>query len=195
MAVKREREFLPDTSYVVLGLLSFGRRLTGYELRRWAQDSIRFFWAVPAMSQIYRDLERLAAHGYVTAREEPAGERPRTTYGITGAGRRELRRWLDHAPVGEPTVHHPVALRLFLGHATTPSRLVEVLEEHRRHVDELLAELRAVTAGLGDDPTFEAPRRVARWGRTFYGAERRAVREALVRVEETPPPPAPAGPG
>jgi len=56
-------EELPTTAWAVLGLLSFGRELSGYELRKWADASIRFFYGSPAMSQIYRELRRLEAVG------------------------------------------------------------------------------------------------------------------------------------
>ena len=37
---------LPATGYAVLGLLSFGKALSGYELKRWADHSLRyFFWS------------------------------------------------------------------------------------------------------------------------------------------------------
>jgi PadR family transcriptional regulator AphA len=40
------------------------------------------------------------AHGLATARKVHVGRRPRTVYGITGKGRRALRRWMarDNAP-------------------------------------------------------------------------------------------------
>ncbi|HLM29721.1 MAG TPA: hypothetical protein VK360_07350, partial [Acidimicrobiales bacterium] len=54
-----------QTGHTLLGLLSFGTELSGYELKRWA-DNLRFFWSAPAMSQVYREVERLAEAGYVS---------------------------------------------------------------------------------------------------------------------------------
>jgi hypothetical protein len=59
------------TGYAVLGLLSFGRELTGYELKQWADDSLGFFYTAPAMSQIYSELERLRGAGLVQDRAVP----------------------------------------------------------------------------------------------------------------------------
>jgi DNA-binding PadR family transcriptional regulator len=176
-------EFLPDSSYVVLGLLSFGPRLTGYEIRQWALGSTRFFWTAPAMSQIYRELGRLEAAGLVTSRDEAVDDRARTTYGITRRGRTELSRWVNDAPLDEPVFRHPAALRLFLGHMADRDRLVELLQEHHRWVSDLLADLAEVDAGLADDPSFAYPRLVAQWGHRFYGGERRATREAITTLE------------
>src|SRR5256885_16438206 len=50
------RQPLTPTAYAILGLLSFGRELTGYEVKQSADDSLRFFYTAPAMSQIYTEL-------------------------------------------------------------------------------------------------------------------------------------------
>ena len=42
---------LPVTSYALLGLLTFGDELTGYELKQRADNTLRFYWVAPAMSQ------------------------------------------------------------------------------------------------------------------------------------------------
>ena len=42
---------LPVTSYALLGLLTFGDELTGYELKQRADATLRFYWVSPAMSQ------------------------------------------------------------------------------------------------------------------------------------------------
>jgi DNA-binding PadR family transcriptional regulator len=178
--------FLPDSSYVVLGLLSFGSRLTGYEIRQWALGSTRFFWSAPAMSQIYRELGRLEASGYVSSRDEAVDDRARTTYGITRRGRTELSRWVNDAPLEEPEFRHPAALRLFLGHMADRMRLVEILEEHHRWVSDLLADLAEVDAGLAGDPAFEYPSLVAQWGHRFYGGERRATAEIVKALSAEP---------
>ena len=52
-------EVLPATAWAVLGELSFGRELSGYDIKKWADASLRFFYWSPAISQIYRELRRL----------------------------------------------------------------------------------------------------------------------------------------
>lgn len=177
--------WLPTTSYIVLGLLSFGARLTGYELRQWALGSTRFFWAAPAMSQIYRELDRLEERGMVDRRDESGDhDRARTTFGLTDRGLAELRRWVDDAPFEPPLIRHPAAFRLFLGHVGDRSRLVALLEEHRRWADEVLADLAAVGADLEGDDRFTYPSMVVRWGTTFYGSERRATDDAIGSLDD-----------
>ncbi len=181
--------FLPTSSYVILGLLSFGTRLTGYELRQWAEGSVRFFWASPSMSQIYRELEKLEAAGLVDAVDESGdAERARTTHGITVAGRDELRRWVEDAPYEPPMIRHPAAFRLFCAHGADPAKVRAMLEEHRDWAASLLADLAEVEADLLGDERFEAPARVATWGLRFFGAERRAIGQAIADLADPDPP-------
>src|SRR6476659_5110048 len=96
---------LPVTAYALLGLLTFGDELTGYELKQRADMTLRFYWVSPAMSQVYTELSRLAEHGLV----EPVDASARTTqYRITSAGRTALRDWMDATPAGFPALKHPV---------------------------------------------------------------------------------------
>ena len=79
----------------MLGLLTFGDELTGYELKQRADNTLRFYWVAPAMSQIYSELARLTSHGLVepttSARRGPAyddlpdhGGRPGGARGLGG---------------------------------------------------------------------------------------------------------------
>src|SRR5215211_3241740 len=77
------QDAVPATGWTLLGLLSFGRELTGYELRRWAGNSLRHFYAAPAMSQVYAELERLEAAGHTASREVAQGARQVRVHRIT----------------------------------------------------------------------------------------------------------------
>jgi DNA-binding PadR family transcriptional regulator len=165
---------LPTTSYLVLGLLSFGRELTGYELKQWADGSVRFLYAAP-----YTELARLKAAGLVRGRDDSGrAARARTVYAITAKGRRVLQRWLDGAPFEPPTLKHPVALRLFLGHLADEQQLADLLDAHQRWAEQVLADLAAVRAALGEDPDWANAAAVARWGERIFRAERDGARDA-----------------
>ncbi|MGA8371737.1 MAG: PadR family transcriptional regulator, partial [Acidimicrobiales bacterium] len=87
---------LSGTANAVLGLLSFGSELSGYDLKKWADHSLSLFFWSPASSQIYAELRRLEEPGYVTSREVPQDElRNKRVYRITEAGREQLLRWLE----------------------------------------------------------------------------------------------------
>ncbi|HEY8524511.1 MAG TPA: PadR family transcriptional regulator [Acidimicrobiales bacterium] len=166
------------TGYTLLGLLSFGRELSGYELKRWS-DNLRFFWSAPAMSQVYREIERLAAGGYVEQRHVVRdGTRATKVYRLTPAGEEAVRRWLAEEPE-PPVLKHPVALRVFFGHLLTPAQLRRAIEAHRAWCERMLAELGAVCEELGEgddaDPAFRNAALVAEWGLGYYRGELAAV--------------------
>jgi DNA-binding PadR family transcriptional regulator len=178
---------LPITSYALLGLLTFGDDLTGYELKQRADRTLRFYWVSPAMSQVYTELDRLAGEGLVKARE--AGPNHRSSkFRITAKGRRRLARWLEHSDVGFPVLKHPVALRLLIGHLVDPETSRRML---RKHLEALAAHrdgLEQVRASLvGRDAPgdhFRYPSLVADWGLEYLESERVIVERLLERLEQ-----------
>ncbi len=96
--------------YALLGLLA-EEPASGYDLARKFERNLRRYAWHAQHSQIYPELNRLAADGPATVVEE--GPRGRRTYAITDTGRVELRRWvLD--PNDEPVVRNEHVLKLFL---------------------------------------------------------------------------------
>ena len=178
---------LPTTSYALLGLLTFGDDLTGYELKQRADRTLRFYWVSPAMSQVYTELERLSEHGLVTARE--AGPNKRSSkYRITAEGRRSLTRWLEEAPAEFPVLKHPVALRLLIGHLVDPEHSKQLLREHLEALAARRGELEQVRASLrGRDAPgepFRYPSLVADWGLEYLDGERAVIEKLLLRLDE-----------
>ncbi len=180
---------LTPTGYAVLGLLSFGQELTGYELKQWADGSLRFFYTAPAMSQIYSELDRLRAAGFVLDRAVPDGNRTIRTYRITPAGEAVLRAWAQDTEPEPPVLKHHVALRLFLGHLIAPARLLELTTNHRAWVEGRLHELEQVDEDLAGGPpeVWRYARLVAGWGRRYYGAELEALDELRRELEAAVP--------
>jgi DNA-binding PadR family transcriptional regulator len=181
---------LPVTSYALLGLLTFGDELTGYELKQRADFTLRFYWVSPAMSQVYSELARLTDAGLVRRRGQGRG----TTYAISAEGRRTLERWLRDTPAGFPVFKHPVALRLMIGHLSDGASLISMLEEYVEEVRSARSDLRQVRTGLGsaDAPgeSFHHPAMVADWGLAHFDSEIRIARRLLARLgEESGPDP------
>ncbi|SDJ45220.1 PadR family transcriptional regulator [Lentzea albidocapillata] len=172
---------LPATAYAVLGLLSFGQELTGYDLRKWAMNLRYFYWS-PAQSQIYLELRRLLQHGLVEVHLEEQKSRPdKRLYRITDAGLKVFREWLDHAPVGPPLLKHSVALRLFFGHQTNHGRLREVLTEYRDWAVEQTSGLTQLRTEL--DQALPYPALVATWGSAYFAAEITAIDTVLADLD------------
>jgi DNA-binding PadR family transcriptional regulator len=169
---------LPSTSYALLGLLSFGRELTGYDLKKWADSFLRHFYGSPAMSIIYTELKRLEEQGYVAARDVPTDEvRHKRVYAITPSGRTALAAWVRHAPVESPSLKHSVAFRVLLGDLVDPERLTEIVEEHKAHTESVLEELRRMEGTT--DPGLVYPRLVIRWSQRYHENERAAADQLL----------------
>jgi DNA-binding PadR family transcriptional regulator len=73
-------------------VLALGDHST-YELTKQMQLSMHYLWP-RAESNMYAEAKRLVAAGLAESREEWTGERRRTVYAITAAGRSALAEWL-----------------------------------------------------------------------------------------------------
>lgn len=188
-------DFLPTTTYAVLGLLSLGEELSGYEIRQWALRSLKFFYWSPAQSHIYRELRRLEELGYATSSTVRQDARPdKRVFSITEAGRAELKRWVDEAPIAPPVIKYDSALKLFFGHAASPGRLEQVLDEHRAAVEQNLEQLDAVRAMLAaggppeqseqDKARWALADAVATWGQALWASDLNAVKRLKRRIGE-----------
>jgi DNA-binding PadR family transcriptional regulator len=129
--------------YAVLGLLA-RRPSTGYELTQTFDRSLRTSWHA-RHSQIYPELAKLEAADLVEVVRH--GARRSKTYGITAAGRVELRRWLVDA---EPdrSQRSESGLRLFLTPLLDPGDRQAAYERDLAHVEQELAALGEVEAGV-----------------------------------------------
>ncbi|WP_312866578.1 PadR family transcriptional regulator [Streptomyces boluensis] len=164
---------LPPTAWAVLGLLSFPGERTGYELKKWADSSLRFFYWSPAISQIYSELRRLEARGYATSRRSgPDEPRTKRAYTITAEGRAALDHWAGpgHDP-GAPVLKHPLLLRVWLGHLSEPERLRTLVHEHIARTRAELTEVREALARAEGVEAWGHPQIALRW------SERRLVGE------------------
>lgn len=182
---------LPATAWAVLGVLSFGRELSGYQVKRWADHSLTFFYWSPAISQVYSELKRLEENGFVAGRDVAEEQRTTRVYRITDEGRAALTAWLEDSPVEPPVLKHGVMLRLWLGHLSSPARLRDVVEQHRKAVEAVLADLESDERRAEQEPAWEYPAVVLRWGERYYRNELEQTAELLReldRLESSPPP-------
>lgn len=185
---------LPTTSYALLGLLSFGRELTGYELQQFSESTLRFYWVAPAMSQVYSELRRLHGHGLVDASDSANGGRRARRYRINDAGLAALRAWLRTSSPEFPILKHPVALRLLLGHLIDPDEVLGMLERYIRDLERRRAELHGVLDAVQGIPEYTYPAQVATWGLAYYDAERDTVSAIADSLEQRRAPGAQPGP-
>lgn len=160
------------TANAVLGLLSFGRELSGYDLKKWADHSLQLFFWSPATSQIYTELQRLESLGLVTSRlEEKADARSRRLYAITDEGRRWLSHWLASQPVDVPVLKNSMMLRVWLGDLMDPDTLSRMVREHRDLLQGRLESTRADQQVIAGWETMAHAEVVIRWAERYYAAE------------------------
>lgn len=73
------------------------RSWSTYELAKQVKRSLHWFWP-RAERKLYQEPKLLVAAGLATASMEATGNRPRTVYTITDAGRAALAAWLSEPP-------------------------------------------------------------------------------------------------
>jgi DNA-binding PadR family transcriptional regulator len=140
------------TAASLLGFLHHGP-MSGWDLAAVAQTVIGEFWSL-TRSQVYRELERMAATGLVVAGEPEA--RNRRPFEITDAGRAAFAAWIEQEP-GAEQIRFPLLLTVSFGRHLPPAKLRRFVEQHRRVHAERLADYEqqyaaATAPGVEPDP-------------------------------------------
>ncbi|MGX1761466.1 PadR family transcriptional regulator [Streptomyces lydicus] len=181
-----ERPALPATGWAVLGLLSFGEELSGYDLKKRSDRSLHFFYWSPSFSQIYGELKRLEKAGYASSRTvaQETGHRDKRVYVITDEGMAAVRHWVREAPVEPPVLKHGVMLRLWLGHLLEGDRMREVLGRHREYAETMRRRAEADGADARAEEARSCPSLVLKWSERYYTAERDLADAMLADLDE-----------
>jgi DNA-binding PadR family transcriptional regulator len=124
---KGQARTLTTTSYALLATLALRDHST-YELAGQTRRGWRYFWP-RAESNVYAEPKRLVAAGLAEARKESTGQRPRTVYSITEAGRAALADWVA-APSTAQRYESEALLKIFFAENGT--------------VEDMLASIRAI---------------------------------------------------
>ena len=97
--------------YVLLGLLSH-EPMTGYEMKKRLDTTLRFFWG-GSYGSIYPTLNQLEKEGKVTREDVSSNGREKISYSITEYGKDSLKEWL-RKPVEKDELRYETLLKLFL---------------------------------------------------------------------------------
>jgi DNA-binding PadR family transcriptional regulator len=163
---------LRATSWAVLGLLSFDEELSGYDMKKWADWSLRFFYWAPSYSQVYGELHKLEELGLVTSRIVDKNDvRGKRLYRITPEGERAVTAWANESPADPAVLKHGVMLRMWLGHTADPDRLREVLVSHREQSERMRVRAVADIEGAKSNPNWAYPEVVLKWSAQYYADE------------------------
>ena len=142
---------LNHTDYVILGCLHMKPR-AGYDIKRFVDESIRFFWPI-SYGRLYPELKRLAALGLVAAEAESDSGRRRTVYRITEAGVEALRRWLSSPTDPAFQMRDELLLKVFFSDPLTAEEALAQVRVMRARYESVLAHFRAkvpVAAGWAE---------------------------------------------
>ena len=187
---------MTTTTYAVLGLLAI-KPWTTYELIQQVERTLRRVWP-RAQSKLYEEPKKLVALGYAAAEEERVGNRPRTRYTITPAGRAALATWLAEPGAG-PVLEFEQLLKIHLADAGTTddirANLAATLAWVHEQNEENLAAARSYLAGEGAFPERAAINiLMGRFLTDFYAMVDNWARWATETVRDWPDDPATAKP-
>lgn len=182
-AAEIELPALPATAWAVLGTLTFGEELSGYDIKTWADWSLNYFYWSPSFSQVYSELKRLENHGFVRSSDTPGDTRRRRAYSITPEGVEALRVWTRTAQVDRPALKHPTILHLWLGHLNEPDNLKTRVREHIEQMVELRDGAAARAENSSDEPSWAFANMVMNWSCRHYEAEITMAEELLEQID------------
>ena len=171
---------LPTTSFIVLGLLSFGNEMSGYEIRKAAQNLQYFYWS-PAQSQIYRELRRLEEHG--SRHIKQVGKPDKQLFHINEGETAVFKNWLIHETLPPTMLKHPLMLKLYFGHMATPVEMVHMLQQFIENIKEQLGQLAIVEEFMPDKENTNPAAIVVEWGSHHCESELAMAQKLLARFE------------
>ncbi len=117
---------------VILGLLSH-EDLTGYEIKKRMDTSLKYFWGA-SYGSIYPALSDLVKRGLADKRDGAVNKRNKIIYSITGDGRRYLKQWLQ-IPVEKDELRYETLLKLFFGSEGGPLQAISHIEAFREKIE------------------------------------------------------------
>ncbi|MBP5973765.1 PadR family transcriptional regulator [Brasilonema sp. CT11] len=114
------------------------RPCTGYDLAKKFDGSVGFFWSA-SHQQIYRELSKLEAQGWIASETIPQQGRPdKKLYHVTEQGKHQLLDWI--AQPCEPTpIKDDLLVKIFSGYVAQKQTILEELERHRQAHEEKLS--------------------------------------------------------
>jgi DNA-binding PadR family transcriptional regulator len=170
---------------VLLGLLTI-EPMSGYDLGQNIRGSVGHFWN-ESYGQIYPNLKKLEAGGFVTSeRERQKGKPDRHVYSIAKKGRERLALWLAVAP--QPEIpRNELLLKLFFGAQASPEIAIQQVESMVESESSALREFKRIEEQLSKGKQYpDAPywRMTLRFGQLELKAHLRWGEETLAELRK-----------
>lgn len=175
---------ISSSTQALLGLLTI-EPMSGYDLGQNVRTSVGHIWN-ESYGQIYPNLKKLAAAGFVSSKtEKQKGKPDRRIYSITQKGRDQFVEWLGIPPQAD-IPRNEMLLKLFFGSQVPASILIAYIErmvvEHRALLEKFTHIEREELAE--HKHRLEAPfwRMSARYGQLAMEAHLRWAEETLAAL-------------
>ena len=156
---------------VILGLLSH-EDLTGYEIKKRIDASLKFFWSA-SFGSIYPTLKELVANGLSTKSDMDGNDRNKIRYTITKQGRQHLKNWLE-IPVEKDELRYETLLKLFFADSADEKTAIGHIENFEAKIRTGLPFLTLAVKNLesisGEDETHLYYMLTAKFGVKVYEA-------------------------
>lgn len=117
--------------YVILGLLSH-EELTGYEIKKRMDTSLKYFWGA-SYGSIYPALGDLVDRGLANKRNGAENKRNKIIYSITEEGRNYLKEWLQ-IPAERDELRYETLLKLFFGNEAGALQAISHIDAFQRKI-------------------------------------------------------------
>ncbi len=177
---------LTPTSHTLLGYLAI-TPMSGYDLTTAVHRSVAQFWPI-SKSQIYKELPRLEADGFIAGTDVSQDLLPdKRVYETTAAGLAELDHWLADDELPPMLSRLPVLLKLFFGHRMGDEPIRSMLLAERGSETAAIARFEAVLAHLESVPAARYVRATARYGLITARANVEWVDETLAELDQEIP--------
>jgi DNA-binding PadR family transcriptional regulator len=135
---------------VILTVLAH-RPMTGYEIARNFDQVLSHFWRA-SHQQIYRELARMNADGYVVFRAVAQSGKPdKKLYSLTKAGRAALKKWVA-APTDPPRPQNDLLVKILAGLLVNPPALKREIARVQEGTAAYLKQLRLIEVECLNQP-------------------------------------------
>lgn len=157
--------------HAILGLLNY-QEMTGYDIDRWLQKPISFFWYAQT-SQVYKELNVLLKNHWVEHRMEVQTGKPnKKIFSITEEGIIELRRWLGDVDLVEIMKYkNPLLIKIFFSSNIDLGVTMRLLEKYIVECEMMLQKMNDDTRNIPEyEENFKKEEESFYWGMTMtYG--------------------------
>lgn len=136
-----------NTKYAILSMLNI-RPMSAYELVKFANESIGFFWN-ESYGNIHAHLKKLVANGQIRLLAESSKGRRKKTYLIEKKGKVFLNEWLEEPPA-DTIIRDELLLKIFSAQTEQIPALTDFLEEELALMEQALKAFTQIQDTLSD---------------------------------------------